>query len=47
MVVSCGRSRGRDQVLIEEVPHRDYNVQDVMIEDLQRQVAELTLRLKA
>jgi hypothetical protein len=29
----------------EEAPHRDRNVQDVMIEDLQRQVAELAQRL--
>jgi hypothetical protein len=31
----------------EEAPHRDHNVQDVMIEDLQRQIAELTQRLEA
>ncbi|XP_022897834.1 uncharacterized protein LOC111411547 [Olea europaea var. sylvestris] len=38
-----GRGRGRrGQVSIEEVPHRDRNIQDVTIEDLQRQVAELT-----
>ncbi|XP_022875589.1 uncharacterized protein LOC111394033 [Olea europaea var. sylvestris] len=41
-----GRGRGRrGQVPIEEVQHRDRNVQDVTIEDLQRQVAELTQRL--
>ncbi|XP_022854005.1 uncharacterized protein LOC111375418 [Olea europaea var. sylvestris] len=41
-----GRSRGRrGQVPIEEVPHRDRNVQDVAIEDLQRQVVELTQQL--
>jgi hypothetical protein len=32
----------RGQVPNEEAPHHDRNVQDVMIEDLQRQVAELT-----
>jgi hypothetical protein len=31
----------RGQVSNEETLHRDRNVQDVMIEDLQRQVAEL------
>jgi hypothetical protein len=38
-----GRSRGgrREQVPNEEAPHHDRNVQDMMIEDLQRQVAEL------
>jgi hypothetical protein len=35
----------RGQVSNEEAPHRDRNVQDVMIEDLQRQVAELVQRL--
>ncbi|XP_062177060.1 uncharacterized protein LOC133881996 [Alnus glutinosa] len=42
-----GRGRGgrRGQVPNEEAPHRDRSVQDVMIEDLQRQVAELTQRL--
>jgi hypothetical protein len=38
-----GRSCG--QVPDEEAPHHDRNVQDVMIEDLQRQVAELAQRL--
>lgn len=43
-----GRDRGRrGQVLNEEVPHRDRSIHDVMIEDLQRQVAELTQRLAA
>jgi hypothetical protein len=38
-----GRGHGghHGQVPNEEAPHRDCNVQDVMIEDLQRQVAEL------
>jgi hypothetical protein len=42
-----GRGHGgrRGQVPNEEAPHRDHNVQDVMIEDLQRQVAELAQRL--
>jgi hypothetical protein len=42
-----GRGRGgrRGQVPNEEAPHRDRSVQDVMIEDLQRQVAELAQRL--
>ena len=39
----CGR---RGQVLNEEVPYHERNVQDVMIEDLERQVAELTQRLE-
>jgi hypothetical protein len=30
------------QVLKEEVPYHERSIQDVMIEDLQRQVAELT-----
>lgn len=30
------------QVLNEEASHRDHNVQDVMIADLQRHIAELT-----
>jgi len=36
-----GRGRGgrRGHVPNEEAPHRDRNVQDVMVEDLQRQVA--------
>ncbi|KAE8710906.1 putative CCCH-type zinc finger family protein [Hibiscus syriacus] len=43
-----GRGRGRrEQVPNEEAQHRDRNVQDVMIADLQRQVAELTQRLAA
>jgi hypothetical protein len=37
----------RGQVLKEEVPYHEHNIQDVMIEDLQRQVAELTQRLAA
>lgn len=38
-----GRGRGRrGQVPIEKVLHCDRNIQDVTIEDLQRQVAELT-----
>jgi hypothetical protein len=37
----------RGQVPNEEAPHRDRNVQDVMIEDLQRQVAELAQLLAA
>ncbi|XP_022862403.1 uncharacterized protein LOC111382607 [Olea europaea var. sylvestris] len=41
-----GRGRGlRGQVPIEEVQHRDRNIQDVTIEDLQRQLVELTQRL--
>jgi hypothetical protein len=39
--VSMARGRG-GQVPNEKALHRDHNVQDVMIEDLQRQVAELT-----
>jgi hypothetical protein len=42
-----GRGGRRGQVPNEEAPHRNRNVQDVMIEDLQRQVAELTQRLAA
>jgi hypothetical protein len=39
-------SRGqRGQVSIEEVPYHKHDVQDVTIEDLQRQVAKLTHRL--
>jgi len=37
----------RGQVPNEEAPHCDRNVQDVMIEDLQRQVAELAQLLAA
>lgn len=41
-----GRGRGHcGQVLIEKVPHHDHNFQDVMIEDLWRQVVKLTQRL--
>ncbi|KAE8729833.1 hypothetical protein F3Y22_tig00003151pilonHSYRG00058 [Hibiscus syriacus] len=41
-----GRGRGRrEQVSNEEAQHRDHSVQDAMIADLQRQVAELTQRL--
>lgn len=36
----------RGQVPNEEVTYRERNVQDVIIEDLQRQVAELTWRLE-
>jgi hypothetical protein len=35
------------QVLNEEVTYHEHSVQDIMIEDLQRQVAELTQRLAA
>ncbi|KAE8696147.1 putative CCCH-type zinc finger family protein [Hibiscus syriacus] len=43
-----GRGRGRrEQVPNEEAQRRDRSVQDVMIADLQRQVAELTQRLAA
>ncbi|KAE8661446.1 hypothetical protein F3Y22_tig00113725pilonHSYRG00321 [Hibiscus syriacus] len=43
-----GRGRGRrEQVPNEEAQRRDRNVQDVMIADLQRQVAELTQHLAA
>jgi hypothetical protein len=44
------RSHGRGwrgQVPNEEVPYHKHSVQDVMIEDLQRQVAELTQCLAA
>jgi hypothetical protein len=40
----CGHG-WRGQVSNEEVPYHERSVQDVMIEDLQRQVAELTHRL--
>jgi uncharacterized protein (DUF2461 family) len=47
-LVSMAGGRGhRGQVPNEEALHRDRNIQDVMIEDLQRQVAELTQRLAA
>jgi hypothetical protein len=39
MAGGCGRGGRRGQVLNEEGPHCDRSVQDVMIEDLQRQVA--------
>ena len=42
-----GRGGRRGQVPTEEVPHRDRSTQDVMIEDLQRQVTELTQCLAA
>ncbi|KAE8707521.1 Detected protein of unknown function [Hibiscus syriacus] len=43
-----GRGRGcREQVPNEEAQRRDRSIQDVMIADLQRQVAELTQRLAA
>jgi hypothetical protein len=46
--MASGRSRGRlGQVSNEEVPYHECNVRDVMIEDLERQVAELTQRLEA
>ena len=35
------------QVPKEEVPYHEGNIQDVMIENLQRQIAELTKRLAA
>ena len=42
-----GRGRGqRGQVPNEEVPYHERNVRDVMIEDLERQVAELTQHLE-
>jgi hypothetical protein len=41
-------SRGQHgPVLNEEVPYHERNIQDVMIEDLQRWVAKLTQRLSA
>ena len=46
MAGGCGRGR-RGQVLKEEVPYHERNIQDMMIEDLQRQVAELTQHLAA
>jgi hypothetical protein len=46
--MTSGRSRGwHRQVLNEEVPYHEYSVQDVMIEDLQMRVAELTETLAA
>jgi hypothetical protein len=43
-----GHGRGRSgQVPNEEVPYHERNVQDVTIEDLERQVAKLTQRLEA
>jgi hypothetical protein len=47
MVGGRGRGGRRGQVPNEEAPHRDRNIQDVMIENLQRQVAELAQRLAA
>jgi hypothetical protein len=44
---SVSMAGGCGQVPNEEAPHRDRNVQDVMIENLQRQVAELAQRLAA
>jgi hypothetical protein len=41
VLMAGGRGGHCGQVPNEEAPHRDRNVQDVMIEDLQRQVAEL------
>jgi len=45
MVGGRGRGGRRGQVPNEEALHRDRNVQDMMIEDLQRQVAELAQSL--
>jgi hypothetical protein len=42
--MTSGRGQ-RGQVLNEEFPYPEHNIQDMMIEDLQRQVAELTQRL--
>jgi hypothetical protein len=49
VLIAGGRGHGgrRWQVPNEEALHRDRNVQDMMIEGLQRQVAELTQRLAA
>jgi len=47
VLMAGGRGGRREQVLNEEALHRDRNVQDMMIEDLQRQVAELTQCLAA
>jgi hypothetical protein len=44
MTVDHGRG-WRRQALNEEVPYHEHSAQDVMIEDLQRQVTELTQRL--
>jgi hypothetical protein len=41
-----GRDR-RGQVLNEEAPYHKYSVQDVMIEDLHRQVVQITQSLAA
>jgi hypothetical protein len=46
-IIYYGHGGHRGQVPSEEVRHCDRNVQDVMIEDLQRQVVELTQRLAA
>ncbi len=44
--MTSGRSRGwHRQVLNEEVPYHESNIQDMMIEDLQRQVMQLIPRL--
>jgi len=44
--MTSDRDRGRRrQVLNEEVSYHEWSVQDMMIEDLQRQVTELTQRL--
>jgi hypothetical protein len=42
MAGGCGR---HGQVPNEEVPYHEHSIQDVMIKDLQRQVAELTQHL--
>jgi hypothetical protein len=44
VLMDVGRGHGgcRGQVPNEEASYRDRNVQDVMIEELQRQVTELT-----
>ena len=42
-MTSCHGRRG--QVPNEEVPYHEHSIQDMMIEDLQRQVVELTQRL--
>jgi len=43
--VSMVGGRGGHRGPNEKAPHHDRNVQDVMIEDLKKQVAELTQRL--
>jgi len=42
-----GGRGSRGQVLNEKVPYHEHNIQDVMIEDLQKQAAELTQLLAA